>query len=181
MKKPGVHTLLFFTLVILTSNANAWFFIFPIPNLAKPPALEKLIDALEKSTSVKAVAYISEDKVFGSKHWTWSHHVNGSSQQESERIALQACEAQLSALKQQAVGGQPLYNFGNKRCELHKFSSTVEALTPSQRDANEPRREETKSNESRENRLTELKLLFEKGLITKEEYDSKRQEVLNKM
>lgn len=167
--------------MLLTSKAYAWFFIFPLPNLAKPPALEKLIDALEKSSSVKAVAYVSEDKVFGSKHWTWSHHVNGATLQDSERIALSTCEAQLSNLKQQTVGGQPLYNFGSKKCELHKFSTNIESATNPQRDVNEPRKEDAKNTESRENRLIELKNLFDKGLITKDEFDNKRQEIINKM
>lgn len=165
----------------ISSSANAWFFIFPLPNLAKPPALEKLIDALEKSSAVKAVAYVSEDKIFGSKQWTWFHHVNGSSIQESERIALQGCEAQLASLKQQTVGGQTLYNFGNKRCELHKFSTTTEFPTTSLKDQSDSRRDEIRPKESRENQLIELKNLFEKGLITKEEYDLKRQEILSRM
>ena len=50
----------------LPAAASAFFFIIPIPNLAKPPALNALIEALEKSEETKAVAYVSEDKTFGS-------------------------------------------------------------------------------------------------------------------
>ena len=56
---------------LMPNAASAFFFIIPIPNLAKPPQLNALIEALEKSDETKAVAYVSEDKTFGSKYWVW--------------------------------------------------------------------------------------------------------------
>jgi hypothetical protein len=107
---------------LLSTNANAWFFIFPIPNLAKPGPLQATIDALEKSTETRALAFNSEDKTFGSKQWVWGSYAGEVSQEKANVIALERCENSLKAAKAQSAGGQPLYSFGDKNCELHPFT-----------------------------------------------------------
>lgn len=108
-------------LSLITANAYAWIFFFPIPNLAKPGPLQQIIDALEKSTETRALAFVSEDKTFGSKYWVWGQHTGSITQEEANRTAIAKCEASLRNVKSQAAGGQPLYDFGNKQCELHPF------------------------------------------------------------
>ncbi len=105
----------------LSTSASAWFFIFPIPNLGKPAALNTIIEALEKSEETKALAYVSEDKTFGAKYWVWSHFSGHVIQAEADRIALSRCEASLSNAKSQKAGGKELYDFGTKVCELYSF------------------------------------------------------------
>lgn len=161
-----------------STNANAWFFIFPIPNLSKPPALEKLIDALEKSNEIKAVAYASEDKTFGSKQWIWGYHTNGKTQQESDQLALQKCEATLQNMRNQKVGGQPLYDFGTQSCKLHEFTNVGTTSSPQASTWTSP---QSPAQSSVEQRFTDLKSLFEKNLITQEEYDQKRRELLKEI
>jgi len=158
--------------------SHAWFFIIPLPNLAKPPALQKIIDALERSNETKAIAYVSEDKTFGSKQWVWGHHSGGNTQQLTEQIALQKCEATLNATKSQTAGGQPLYDFGAKKCELHEFTN------PYKQPANAPTPQSDTSKPSQsdvESRLQNIKSLFDKGLLTKEDYDLKRQEIMKSL
>jgi hypothetical protein len=121
MKVP-IHVLAITLASMLSTNANAWFFIFPIPNLAKPGPLQATIDALEKSTETRALAFVSEDKSFGSKYWAWGKYAGEVSQEKANRIALEQCENSLRAAKAQSAGGQPLYNFGDKSCELHAFT-----------------------------------------------------------
>jgi len=118
MKKYIFYFLFFF----YCSQSFAWF-IFPIPNLRKPPALERLIDTLEQSTETKAIAYVSEDKTFGTKYWLFGHYVGKLSQQETNKIALDKCNAGLEKAKLAEVGGVKTYDYGDKKCELHEFSN----------------------------------------------------------
>jgi len=112
----------------LALPSHAWFLILPIPNFAKPTQLQSLIDALEKSNETKAVAYVSEAKTFGGKYWVWGHFSGHVLQPEADRIALERCAASLLNAKNQSAGGQPLYDFGDKKCELYEFENkTVSA------------------------------------------------------
>ena len=120
----------------LPLSASAWFFIFPIPNVGKPAPLEKIIDALEKSDQTKAVAFASEDKVFGSKYWVWSQFSGHVSQAEADRRAMSQCEASLANAKAQRAGGQPIYDFGKKTCELHTFINN--AVSPQASEQQQP-------------------------------------------
>lgn len=109
--------------LLLSPVAHAFFFILPIPNLAKPAPLNTIIDALEKSDETKAVAYASEDKTFGSKTWVWGHYSGHVTQAEADRIALSRCQSSLANAKAQKAGGKELYDFGTKVCELHNFEN----------------------------------------------------------
>jgi len=108
-------------MLLLSGRANAWFFIFPIPNVAKPAALQSLINALEKSEETRAVAYVSEDKTFASKVWTWGKYSGLVSQEEADQRALDMCRSNLAVAKSKTEGGQKLYDFGTKDCELYTF------------------------------------------------------------
>ncbi len=119
------HLLTAVLMVLCVPSANAFIFFFPIPNLAKPAALNSIIDALEKSDETKAVAYVSEDKTFGSKQWAWGQYSGHVPQHEADRIALANCRATLERARTQSVGGKPLYDFGTKSCELHSFTNSA--------------------------------------------------------
>lgn len=106
--------------MLVASHANALILI-PIPNLAFPPSLGAIRDALEKSTYTKALATAGEDKIFGNRHWVWGQVSGKMTQANADTQAMSTCEAALEKVKLQAVGGQPLYNFGSKKCELYKF------------------------------------------------------------
>jgi hypothetical protein len=160
---------------LYASQAQAWFFIFPLPNLSKPPALQRIIDTLEKSIETKAIAYVSEDKAFGGKQWAWGHHTSGATQKETEEIAMRACENTLRNLRSQTVGGKALYEFGDKKCELHSFANPYVAPLPTS--VPSPALG-LKPGDSIETKLLELKVLREKNLITQEEHDQMRQNVL---
>lgn len=43
------------------------------------------------------------------------------SQEEADRLALDMCRRGLANSKEKTAGGQKLYNFGKKDCELHTF------------------------------------------------------------
>jgi hypothetical protein len=122
-----IHTIFAIALALTTSlatprSANAFFFmIIPLPNLAKPPELQKIIDALEKSKQTKAVAYVSENKIISTKYWTWSDVSGQISQQEANETALKRCSISLNRLKETTVGGQPVYDFGQNECKLYPF------------------------------------------------------------
>lgn len=121
--KVTLRILLITLVSLLSTNANAWFFIFPIPNLAKPGPLQATIDALEKSTETRALAFVFEDKSFGSKQWVWGKYSSAEvSQETADRYALDQCESSLRNARTKTEGGQSLYNFGDKKCELHPFT-----------------------------------------------------------
>jgi hypothetical protein len=123
-----------FTRLVLLRIATVTFFllqttqvqallVIPLPNLSMPPAYQKIIDALEESNETKAAAFASEDKSFGSKQWVIGHYSGHVTQEEANRIALQRCNQSLSLQKEQMVGGKPLYDFGNKTCNLYDFKN----------------------------------------------------------
>ena len=115
--------------LLACTAANAFFFFFiPIPSYAKPPQLDKIIDALEQSSETKAVAYVSEDKTFGSKYWVWGQYSGRATQEEANRIALAQCEGGLNKAKNETVGGKPLYDYGKKACELYAFKNKTVLL-----------------------------------------------------
>ncbi len=120
--KASLRALVFALASVFSASANAWFFIFPIPNFAKPGPLQVIIDALEKSNETRAVATASENKVFGSKYWVWGKYSGEVSQEVADQYALDQCENSLRTEKQRREGGQPVYDFGDKKCELHPFT-----------------------------------------------------------
>jgi hypothetical protein len=170
--------LIFVALIAITQSANAWFFFVPIPNLAKHPELQKIIDAYEKSSETKAVAFVSEDKTFGSKQWIWGHKSGYMTQDEANSIAMRTCSNELARMKAMLAGGQPIYDFGQKRCELYKFSNetvSLPSITPTETvSIEQPKVEESKTAK----KLRELDSLLKQQLITQEEYDKKRKEIL---
>ena len=114
---------LFFLIIFYTNTSFAWFVIFPVPNLKKPAALERLIETLEQSTEIKALAYASEDKTFGTKYWVFGHYVGKLSQTEANKVALDKCNAALEMAKNKEVGGVKTYDYGSNQCQLHEFSN----------------------------------------------------------
>ena len=118
-----IKKIIFFILFFFYCSQSFAWFIFPIPNLRKPPALERLIETWEQSTETKAIAYVSEDKTFGTKYWLFGHYVGKLSQQETNKIALDKCNAGLEKAKLAEVGGVKTYDYGDKKCELHEFSN----------------------------------------------------------
>ena len=164
------------------SEANAFFFILPIPNLSKPAELEKLIDALEKSSDTKAVAYVSEDKTFGAKMWAWGHYAGKDTQEYADSQALRKCENSLASSKSKSAGGQAIYDFGNKKCELHKFNNvTLNLPDPppvAQKISAQPKATEESPTAKK---LRELDSILAQSLITKDEYDKKRKEIIDGM
>ncbi len=170
--------ILFVVLIAITQSANAWFFFVPIPNLAKHPELQKIIDAYEKSSETKAVAFVAEDKTFGSKQWIWGHKSGFMTQDEANSIAMRTCSNELARMKAMLAGGQPIYDFGQKRCELYKFANETVSLpqntTTEIVSTEQPRVEESKTAK----KLRELDSLLKQQLITQEEYDKKRKEIL---
>jgi hypothetical protein len=178
------------TLVLITQNAHAFFFFIPIPNLAKPTALQSLIDAYEKSSETKAVAFVSEDKTFGGKYWVWGHKSGAMTQNDANTAAMQMCEASLLSAKRQLAGGQPIYDFGQKRCEFHKFTNETLMLPPVApviiaplpppviaTPVEIPKVEESATAK----KLRELDGLLNLKLITQEEYEKKRKEILSNL
>lgn len=177
MKKIISLTLLF----LFVQSAHAFLFFIPIPNLAKPAELQKLIDAYEKSSETKAVAFASEDKTFGAKQWVWGHKSGVMTQDEANNIAIRACEASLSKIKSKMAGGQPVYDFGSKRCELYKFANET-VMLPQTTPVVSTRVETLKSEESATaKKLKELEGLLNQKLITQEEYEIKRKEILSNL
>ena len=204
MKKSTTFSFALAVLLLSTTNlAHAFFFFFPIPNLAKPPALQNLVNALEKSTETKALAYVSEDKTFGGKMWVWGHYAGVATQDDANSRALSACEQSLNKASSQLAGGQPIHNFGSKRCELHEFTNktlklpvvqetTVTTTAPSSELKkelppslppaalpSEPIPTTSLGAQSLELKLKQLQSLFEQKLISKEEYEQKKKNLLD--
>jgi hypothetical protein len=200
MKKSNfLAPVLIVLLLCIANSAHAFFFFIPIPNLAKPAALQSLINALEKSSDTKAVAYVSEDKTFGGKMWVWGHYAGVATQDDANEKALRACEQSLSKASTQMAGGQPIHNFGSKRCELHEFTnktlklpSATPVTTPSvdvkqevlqlpQPSASSPDQNPASPQNTQllESKLKQLQALFEQRLISKEEYEQKKKALLD--
>ena len=177
------NKILLLLFVFACNSANAFFFIIPIPNLAKHPELQKLIDAYEKSNETKAVAFVSEDKLFGAKQWVWGHKSGVMTQEDANNMAMRACELSLSNVKSRMAGGQPVNDFGQKRCELYKFANETVMLPPVvmlpvvTAPAEIPKVEESATGK----KLKELDSLLNQKLITQEEYEKKRKEILSNL
>lgn len=170
--------------LLVAPSAHAFLIFFPLPNLAKPPELQRIIDTLEGSQEVKAVAFASEDKTFGSKMWVWGHHSGKVTQDEADRQALRACEDSLARTKAKEVGGKPLYDFGSKRCELHEFANKTVYTPPQPAPAQAPVvAQPPMGDEPKDSpiaaKLKELNDLKRQGLITEEEYIEKRKAILS--
>lgn len=129
-KVVALLSLLVVASAVVPRPANAFIFlIIPIPNVAKPPQLQKVIDALSKSTQTHAVAYVAEKKVFASRQWTWADVAGEMSQEEADQQALDRCNQSLQALKDKTAGGQALYDFGTNTCKLHQFLGSAPTAT----------------------------------------------------
>lgn len=131
---------------ILKVNYAHALLLIPLPNLSMPDGFQKIVDAYEKSNQTKAVALASEDKTFGSKQWVIGHYSGPVTQEDANQRAMAACENSLRIAKEQKAGGQSIYNFGEKKCELHKFQNqNVSAI------ANLPKLEANNQNSSEKN------------------------------
>ena len=194
------------TLLIASSYASA-IIIIPIPNLAFPDVIGKTRDALEKSSDTKALATVGEDKVFGSRQWTWGQVSGKMTQADADAQALSKCEANLRSLKAQAVGGQTLYNFGSKKCELYKFQNVTlnlpdpvpitpatlvtapivkqdepAAASPTVTPVQTPSTTTaTKSGTATLQKLQDLDNLLKQGLINQDDYNRKKKQFLDEM
>jgi hypothetical protein len=202
-------------------NESHSIIIIPIPNLAFPSGLSKIRDALEKSTDTKALATVGEDKLFGGRYWVWGQAAGKMTQSDADEQAMRRCEASLSNAKNQTAGGQSLYDFGSKRCELYKFinttlnlpdpvaqpapsqaplvpaaeartSSTNSIPTPAPQAAPpavdsapvltpNPQPTPQKPNADIVQRMRDLDTLYKQNLITQEEYERKKKQLLESM
>ena len=193
-------------LLVASSYASA-IIIIPIPNLAFPDVIGKTRDALEKSTDTKALATVGEDKLFGSRQWTWGQVSGKMTQADADAQAMSKCEANLRSLKAQAVGGQTLYNFGNKKCELYQFQNATlnlpdpvlvtpapvvatpvikqdEPLTASPTVTATQTPSTTtgiKSGTATMQKLQDLESLLKQGLINQDDYNRKKKQFLDEM
>ena len=139
---------------------------------------------LTKPNQTKAVAYVSDDKLIGAKAYSWGHAVGVMTQVEANEKALAMCAANLLKAKQQTVGGQPLYDYGSKSCELYKFTNESVRLPyvePVKTEALAPVPAPVVIDSPIAIKLRELEGLLQQNLTTKEEYEIKRKEVLNKL
>jgi hypothetical protein len=194
------------TLTIASHYARA-IIIIPIPNLAFPDVIGKTRDALEKSTDTKALATVGEDKLFGSRQWTWGQVSGKMTQADADAQAMSKCEANLRSLKAQTVGGKTLYNFGDKKCELYKFQNATlnlpepvlvtpapvvatpvikqdEPLTasPTVKENQTPSNTNAiKSGTATMQKLQDLESLLKQGLIDQDDYNRKKKQFLDEM
>ncbi|WOB06913.1 SHOCT domain-containing protein [Piscinibacter gummiphilus] len=106
-------------------TANAWFVVFPIPNIAKPSALRTLIDRYSQSKQTKALAYVYERRRFGNRGFVWGAYEGAGTQAEANATALARCN---TALEQ--ANGKNLYDFDGRSCELHAFDGKEDPQTP---------------------------------------------------
>ena len=190
-----------------TSHYASAIIIIPIPNLSFPDVIGKTRDALEKSTDTKALATVGEDKLFGSRQWTWGQVSGKMTQADADAQAMSKCEANLRSLKAQVVSGQPLYSFGNKGCELYKFQNVTlnlpdavlvtpapvvatpvikqdEPLTASPTIKANQTPSTTTVNESGTatlQKLQNLDNLLKQGLINQDDYNRKKKQFLDEM
>lgn len=125
--KHSLFAFLFLVGATFSSGANAWFFfLVPLPT-GWPPALKGLTERLAESKQTKALAFVGEDKTFGSKYYVWGHYVGELPQKEANKIALKNCQAQLAKAKLDMVGDAPRWDFGNEKCSLYAFSNLPES------------------------------------------------------
>ncbi len=114
--------------LIVPTAAHAFIFLIPLPTLGKPRELQSLIDALARSTQVRAVAYAAEDRLFGDRRWVFGYAAGTEHQTQIDREALEACRSALTAAREERVGGELRYRFGARDCELHIFDNTTATL-----------------------------------------------------
>ena len=109
------------SLVLVIQSANALLVFMPYPKPGMPLELQNIIDAYNKSSETKAIAFVFEDKEFGSVRWIWGHKSGLMTQEEANMIALRSCTEELTKMKAIQTSGQPSYYFGQKRFELYNF------------------------------------------------------------
>jgi hypothetical protein len=167
------------TLLMMLAMINAYaLIIIPIPNLGFPPIIAKTRDALEKSSETKALATVGEDKTFGSRMWAYGDASGQMSQAEADAQALRKCSVMLQNLKSQSKGGQPLYDFGNNQCELYKFNNVTQSTPePAPAPAAPPAQPSQESEIVQ--KMKSLESLLKEKLITQEEFDAKKKQLLN--
>jgi len=199
----------FLTVLFITHESQA-IIIIPIPNLGFPPALGKIRDALEKSTDTKALATVGEDKTFGARQWVWGQATGKMTQADADADAMRKCEVQLERVKSQTAGGQPLYDFGTKHCELYKFANvtlnlpsplappapapapvTTEpaapivptvapvAADPTPIQARTAQENAPKVTSEIVQKMRDLDTLYKQNLITKDEFEKKKKQLLD--
>lgn len=117
------HAALMFFGAVTSSAVLAFGLVIPVPYSSKPATLSSLIDLLEKSKDTRALAYVSEDKLVGSKRWVWGYYSGLASQPEADRLAMSRCESALAVARNRHVNGKLLHDFGSNTCQLHSFSS----------------------------------------------------------
>jgi esterase/lipase superfamily enzyme len=93
---------------------------------------------------------------------------------------MRICENSLTTTKNRTEGGQPLYSFGSKKCEMHKFQNVTLNL-PDPPPAPAVTVEQSKNIEESlaAKKLKELDSLLASKLITNEEYEKKRKEIID--
>ena len=193
-----------------TSHYAGAIILIPLPNLAFPDVISKTRDLLEKSNETKAMATVGEDKLFGSRAWAWGRASGKMTQAEADTQALRDCESQLRNLKGQVISGQPLYNFGNKGCELYKFQNVTVSFpdavptppTPTTPVVTAPVVKQDgpstasstvsatqipsttttiKSGTATMQKLQDLESLLKQGLIDQDDYNRKKKQFLDEM
>ena len=194
---------IFLTLLfgLMTSEYAGAIILIPLPNLGFPPGIGKIRDALEKSTDTKALATVGEDKTFGARQWAYGQASGKITQADADALALSRCEAGLKNLKGQVAGGQPLYDFGNNKCELYKFRNVTlnlpdlapapppppAAVPPAALTAEPPPPPaaappvETKIKVDIVQKMRDLDSLLKQGLINQDDYDRKKTQLLGEM
>jgi hypothetical protein len=165
----------FMLLIFFGQNVYA-LIIIPIPNFRFPPIISKTRDALEKSSETKALATVSEDKSFGAKMWAYGDASGSMTQADADSQALRKCENMLQNFKSQTKGGQSLFDFGNNKCELYKFSNvTNNSPEPAPAILSAPPAQENDIVQ----KMKSLESLLKENLISQEEFDTKKKQLLN--
>ncbi len=129
MPASPLRVLLAVALLLAASAAQAFLLLVPLPTLGKPRELQSLIDALERSEQVRALAYVVEPRRFGDRHWVFAHAAGAPTQAQAERDALETCRIALQAARTERVGGVLRWDFGDRDCELHAFGERGEPGT----------------------------------------------------
>jgi len=169
------------------------------------------MQTLTKSTQTKALAYAGEDKVFGTKYFVWGRYVGTLSQMDANKIALDQCYNGLIKARAEELGGVKKWSFGDQKCELYAFANLPETAvmppnytppagamapkiapepsisSPSNVQPNIAPINVNPSTPSKgvdinyEKKFQDLKSLLDKGLINKQDYELKKNEILKSM
>lgn len=121
MPTPVLRVVVALAMLLAAGAAQAFLLLVPLPTLGKPRELQSLIDALERSTQVRALAYVVEPRLFGDRHWVFAHAAGAPTQAQAERDALETCRIALQAARTERVGGVLRWDFGDRDCALHVF------------------------------------------------------------